>query len=193
MNLEKSFDDATLVALLKEGNHLAFQEIYKRNWEKLFAYTYNILRERSMTEELVQATFVSLWAKRETIFINTSLSGYLYSMVRNEVLNHIRSEKVRSTYASHHADFLKDRADNSNIEYQDFADLERSIQNSLAGLSEKEQLAFKLSRIDHLPIKEIAEQMNLSTGTVENILGKVLKHLRGKLLSGLVIVIALTG
>lgn len=183
MNLERSFDDATLVALMKEGNHLAFQEIYQRHWEKLFAYAYNILRDREMTEELVQDTFVSLWAKRETIFIASSLSGYLYSMTKHAVLNHIRAEKVRTKYAADHSAFLQSLYDNSNVEYQDFADLEKSIEESLAGLSENEQRAFRLSRQQHLPIKEIAKQMNLSTGTVENLLVRVLRRLRSRLLA----------
>jgi RNA polymerase sigma-70 factor (family 1) len=179
--LPNANDDLTLFNLLKQGNELAFQKIYNSHWEKLFAYTYNRLHTRETSEEVVQDVFLSLWAKRESIIITSSLSAYLYGATRHRLLNEIRSEKVKKAYASDYASFLKNVSDNSNAEQQDLKDLEHSIEAWVSELPKKCQAVFRLSRQKHIPNHGIAERLHISTKTVENYLTQALKHIRTSL------------
>lgn len=174
-------DDSVLVNLLKEGNELAFQKIYHGYWERLFAFTYNRLHNREISEEVVQDVFFSLWAKRESIQINASLSAYLYGATRNRLLNELRSAKVRKAYAHDYASFIMNRHDNSNVEHQDVQDLEKWIEAGVSELPDKCQAVFRLSRHRHVPNKTIAEKLKISTKTVENYLTQALKYLRTRL------------
>lgn len=174
-------DDTMLVNLMKQGNALAFQKIYTIYWEKLFAYTYNRLHVRETSEEVVQDVFLSLWAKRESIIISSSLSAYLYAATRHRLLNELRSLKVRKAYASDYAAFVKNLHDNSNIERQEVIDLEHSIETSVSALPEKCQAVFRLSRQEHIPNNVIAERLKISTKTVENYLTQALKYIRTSL------------
>jgi RNA polymerase sigma-70 factor (ECF subfamily) len=174
-------DDLTLVHLMKQGNELAFQEIYNFYWEKLFAYTYNRLHVRETSEEVVQDVFLSLWAKRQSIDITSSLSAYLYVATRHRLLNELRSAKVRESYASDYKTFLRGVHDNSNVEQQDLKDLEHSIEIRISELPKHCQAVFRLSRQEHVPNQTIAEKLNLSIKTVENYLTQALKHIRASL------------
>lgn len=184
-------DDLMLVTLLKQGNALAFQKIYNCYWNKLFAYTYNRLHIREASEEVVQDVFFSLWAKRESIIITSSLSAYLYGATRHRLLNELRSVKVRKIYASDYGSFIKNLYDNSNIEQQDVKDLEDSIEARVSKLPKQCQAVFRLSRHEYIPNQSIAERLRISTKTVENYLTQALKHLRTSLGEFLVFLIIL--
>ncbi len=174
-------DDLTLVNLLKQGNELAFQAIYNLYWEKLFSYTYNRLHVREASEEVVQDVFCSLWDKRESLNITTSLSGYLYGATKHRLLNEFRSEKVRSAYVSDFATFVKNLHDNSNLEYQELRALEDTIELRVSELPRQCQAVYRLSRQDNIPNQRIAERLNISIKTVENHLTHALKYIRTSL------------
>ena len=174
-------DDLMLVNLMKQGNALAFQKIYDSYWEKLFVYTYNRLHIREVSEEVVQDVFFSLWAKRESIIITSSLSAYLYGATKHRLLNELRSARVRKIYASDYASFVKDLYDNSNVEQQDVNDLQNSLEGTISELPKQCQTVFRLSRQQHLPNQNIAERLNISTKTVENYLTQALKYIRTSL------------
>lgn len=171
-------DDLLLFNLMKQGNELAFQKIYNSYWEKLFAYTYNRLHVREASEEVVQDVFFSLWSKRRSIIITSSVSAYLYGATRHRLLNELRSARIRKSYASDYAAFVKGLYDNSNVELQDVKDLEHSIEGRISELPKQCQSVFRLSRQEYIPNHTIAERLNISTKTVENYLTQALKHIR---------------
>jgi RNA polymerase sigma-70 factor (ECF subfamily) len=93
------------------------------------------------------------------------------------VFNHIRHNIIRREYVDYFLNF-HDNVDNSNEELANLSDVLRILDHSIAQLPERCQTAFRLSRIDHMPIAAIAEQMNISSRTVENYITQALKHLR---------------
>jgi RNA polymerase sigma-70 factor (ECF subfamily) len=171
-------NDAELLPLLNKGDRKAFELIYDRYADTLYRYIYNRIRIKEDTEEIVQEIFVSLWAKRENLVISSPLSAYLYGASKNRIFNYIRSGQVRKKYAVDFALFLADRNDNSVQEFMNLSDLQSTIEHSISQLPDKCQQAFRLSRMEHLSIPNIAERMNISTRTVENYLSQALKHLR---------------
>jgi len=188
----KQYEETLLLALIKEGDELAFQEIYNRYWENLFRYVYNRMHVREGSEEIVQEVFLALWNHRHSVHI-TSLSAYLFTASKHKLLNHMRSSKVKKTYAQEYATFIEHYIDNSNEDWQNLNDLEHAVEESLSSLPKKSQTIFRLSRQQHLSISRIADQLQISTKTVENHLSLALKHLRttlGEFLSALIFLVS---
>jgi RNA polymerase sigma-70 factor (ECF subfamily) len=177
MKAYTSLADNQLVNLLHGGDRRAFEEIYRRYAALLFRYVTDKISGREDCEEIVQETFVWLWSRRESLQHVTELRPYLYGIVKHKIFNHIRHNIIRRDYADH---FLKFRnsVDNSNEELTNLSDVLRIVDHSIAQLPERCQTAFKLSRIEHMSIAAIAEQMNISSRTVENYITQALKHLR---------------
>jgi RNA polymerase sigma-19 factor, ECF subfamily len=175
------YGDMELIELIKHDDSHAYKQVFERYWEKLFAFVYNHLHDREVSREIVQEVFVTLWAKRKELQIVSSISAYLFSACKYRMLNEIRSGKVRQKYAADFEQFVKQTFDNSNEEQQDLIDLENAISKSIASLPEKCQIIFRMSREEHLPIKNIAQQMNITTKTVENHITHALRHLRTSL------------
>jgi len=159
----------------------AFEQIYQCHWSELYNYSYNLLRDKAVCEEIVQEIFFSLWNKRQDLKITHSIKSYLFKAIRFQSINYIRSENVKRNYAANYSAFNKVTFDNSNEEHMHLSDLAGIIEKEVSKLPEKCQQIFRLSRNDHQSIKNIAEHLNISHKTVENQLTKALGHLRSSL------------
>lgn len=182
-----------VILYLNKGNVGAFEQIYESYWAELYSYAYNILRDKAVCEEIVQEIFFSLWTKRRELQITHSIRAYLFTAVKFQTLNYIKSEKVKRNYAVSYSTFKTILFDNSNEENIHLSDLKNLVENEVAKLPEKCQQIFRLSRNEHQSVKNIAGLLNISHKTVENQLSKALKQLRsslGQLFSLLILILA---
>ena len=152
--------------------------MYDQLAKRVFHFVYNKVRRKDTSEEILQEIFVALWNNRKTLQITTTIEAYLFGAARNKIMTYIRSEQVRRRYAAEFTRFAQERYDNSVQEQLDVDDLQVIVQAKIAELPDKCQTAFRMSRMEHTPIAQIALKMNISTRTVENYITQALRHLR---------------
>src|SRR5882672_8163149 len=75
--------------------------LFKTYYKPLCNYAYSFLNDKDEAEEVVQAAFIGVWDKRQSIEIQTSTKSYLYRMVRNACLNVIKHVKVKQQHAKY--------------------------------------------------------------------------------------------
>ncbi len=169
-----------LVTTLKAGDINAFEMLFRTYYQPLCNYAYTFVQDRDEAEEIVQATFLNVWEKRNDLAIHTSVKPYLYAMVRNACLNVIKHEKIKQK----HVDFqmaVAERSVESVARTVMASELESKIYEAMDRLPEQCRLVFKLSRFEELKYAEIAEQLDISIKTVENHMGKALRIMREQL------------
>lgn len=175
-----TLSDSTLVKLLKEGDKTAYTEIYDRyNW-LLHHHTFRKLNDREEARDVVQSLFVMLWANREMIDIKTNLPGYLYTCVRNIVLNVIAHKQVQAKYILSLENWYSQGSCSTDNMVRE-RELARVIENEIEALPPKMREVFQLSRKLHLSHKEIADNLSLSEQTVRTQVRNALRILRLKL------------
>ncbi|WP_285057945.1 RNA polymerase sigma-70 factor [Pedobacter ginsengisoli] len=171
-----AYSDQELTVLLKQGDQYAYAEIYGRYVKGLVRFAETKLYSLEDARDLIQDVFVGLWSDRDSLEINESLKSYLFGIVRFQIINRIRKNIVREDYAA------KLRALSpayvSLEEELELKELESNIKAKLSELPEKTQAIFQKSREQHLSIKEIAEELNLSEQTVKNQISIALKYLK---------------
>ena len=165
---------------IQSGNESAFEMIFKAYYQPLCRYAYSFLEDREEAEEVVQSSFITVWEKRKSIDIQTSLKSYLYRMVRNGCLNVIKHEKVKKQHAAHEL-AVADVSYESVSQKVYATELETKISEAMKVLPEQCRLVFQLSRFEELKYQEIADQLKISVKTVENHMGKALKIMREQL------------
>jgi RNA polymerase sigma-70 factor, ECF subfamily len=165
---------------LQLGNESAFEMIFKTYYQPLCRYAYSFLQDKEEAEEVVQASFITVWEKRNSLAIETSLKSYLYRMVRNSCLNVIKHEKVKQQHVAHEL-AVSEVAYESVSQKVQAAELEMKITEAMKTLPEQCRLVFQLSRFEELKYQEIADQLQISVKTVENHMGKALKLMREQL------------
>lgn len=166
-----------MLLLIRQGERQAFHEIYERYWQKLYRVAAKKIRSGDEAKDLIQDLFVSLWLKRETLVVNTSLSAYLFTAIKYKVINYIEANIVKQDYVNSLDKAVIDY-DNSTREKIVCNDLESLLQTGIDTLSPKVREVFELSRKEHLSVNEIAEKLKVSHQTVKNQISKALKTLR---------------
>jgi RNA polymerase sigma-70 factor, ECF subfamily len=165
---------------IQSGNESAFEMIFKAYYQPLCRYAYSFLEDKEEAEEVVQSAFITVWEKRKSIDIQTSLKSYLYRMVRNGCLNVIKHEKVKQQHVAH--ELAVTEVSYESVSQKVYAtELEIKITEAMKALPDQCRLVFQLSRFEELKYQEIADQLKISVKTVENHMGKALKIMREQL------------
>jgi len=165
---------------IQSGNESAYEMIFRTFYQPLCRYAYSFLEDKEEAEEVVQSAFITVWEKRKSIDIQTSLKSYLYRMVRNGCLNVIKHEKVKQQHVAH--EMAVSEVSYESVSQKVYAsELESKITEALKALPEQCRLVFQLSRFEELKYQEIADQLQISVKTVENHMGKALRIMREQL------------
>ena len=171
-----SIDDDNILIRLKEGDKRALTILYNNYWKPLYISSFNLLKDKEVCEEIIQDVFIEIWNKRSDIQIKVSLKSYLYACVRYKVFAEFR--KSKNLPIAIYED-LNNRFQYASPETQMMhEELKKQVSLVVESLPEKCKMVFKLSRIEQLSHKEISEQLNVSTKTIENHITKALKILR---------------
>ena len=176
--------DSELIALLREGDHHAFTEVYKRFWDKIFTVAYHRLKDQAEAEEVVQEVFYSLWKRRETLEIKYSLNTYLSAAVKYRVINKQSRSYTKSLDVAPLNQMPEQGIDSTQLWFSE-RELKRQLDHHIEQLPEKCRLVFKLSRTQYLSNAEIARVMDVSEKTVEAHITRALKILKDKLHIGI--------
>ena len=172
----KAYSDEGLLKLLKQQELGAFEEIYLRYWKKLYSAAFKRVQSREISEEFVQDIFTSLWVNRDVHNIE-NLSAYLFSAVKYKVINYLEKEMSRRNYTEMQLNTALS-AGNTTEEAVLLNELNLALEREIQKLPPKRQQIFKMSRQDHLSIKQVASNLGISEKTAENQLGKALKVLK---------------
>lgn len=175
-----TYTDHELLDLLKEGDQVAFTEIYDRYKLLLHRYAYRWLQDKEAVKDVIQELFTTVWTKRETLVFNKNLSGYLYTSVRNGILRKVSQNQRSVDYTDslrEYAEKGESITDHRIRENQ----LKEIIEREISALPHKMREVFELSRNSHLSHAEIAGRLGLSEHTVRTHIKKALKILRSRL------------
>lgn len=171
-------DDAALLRALAQGNEQAFAEIYDRYWDGLHTHACRKLGCPHEAEEAVQDLFVALWHKRHCATDIQQLNAYLFTALKYRVIDCIRAQAVRKAHA---AKPLPPSHDHGTEETIAVTDLMAALAASLGSLPGHAREVFRLSRLEHRTVPEIAAYLRVSPKTVEYHLARSLRLLRGYL------------
>lgn len=165
---------------IQSGNESAYEMIFRTFYNPLCRYAYSFLEDKEEAEEVVQSAFITVWEKRKSLQIQTSLKSYLYRMVRNGCLNVIKHEKVKQQHVAH--EMAVTEVSYESVSQKVYAtELEIKIAEAMKALPEQCRLVFQMSRFEELKYQEIADQLQISVKTVENHMGKALRIMREQL------------
>jgi len=173
--LNGNLDEQALLNRIRKGDEQAFEQIFKSYYPHLVLFAQKYLGDRDLSESLVQDVFVRMWEKRQELDIR-SLKGFLVVTVRNKCNNELKHQKVVRDYERredyHQVEELPD--------YNDEVYLNK-INEVIELLPTERKRIFRMSRMEGLKYREIADKLNISPKTVEAQMGKALKFLREQL------------
>jgi|SRR5699024_7274806 len=182
--------DGQLLEHIAEGDRKAFEQLFNRYWEPLFAAAIKRLQSEQLAKDVLQELFVELWEKHNELNIRSNVSGYLFTALKHRVINKIKAEAVREKYERMTIQFYENNGLATEHQFSRNY-LQEEMETKVKQLPERCREVFELSRIEHLSHKEISDQLGISPKTVENHIGRALKVLRPYLKRVVGIILAL--
>jgi RNA polymerase sigma-70 factor (ECF subfamily) len=169
--------DEALLDLMKMDNEKAFKVIYKRHHGLLYVTAYKYLKDPELSKDAVQYTFLKFWEMRKQILIRIDLTNYLYTMLKNHVLNEIRNNQTALEKIYEMSQMTSDYDDRLLEELEEKEQIHH-LYKAIEQLPEqkKQVCLFKLE--GNLSNQEIAERMGISVPTVKTHYSVAIKLLR---------------
>lgn len=164
-------NDNVLIKAMADGDMGAFAEIYKRYAPGMRRFVAGMIKDRAKAEDIVQNIFMRLMTTRPAFENAVAFKNWLFVCARNEVISTLRS-KWESQVEK--VELFPDKV-SDGIQ----PETSRSLLNSiLAKMPQKRSEVFRMSKLEGLPVEEIAARMGISERTVQKHLEIASKEIR---------------
>lgn len=172
-----SKEERLLILRLIDGDEDAFCELYAAYKNRLIYFAMRFLKSREYAEDIFQDAFAVIWQGRRFINPDASFSSYLYTIMRNRILNQLRDmenqDKLKEQILSHAVDYTNETKDEILAN-----DLRTFISRALQQLTPRQREIFEMSREQQMSHREIAETLGISVNTVQESISTSLRALR---------------
>ncbi len=165
-----------LIEKLRLGDEMAFHALFNEFYASLCLFAKKYIDDQDAAEDIVQEAFVKYWDKRADFDNSYKLKSYLYLIVRNSCLNHIRDRKKLAQI--HEGEEVE--ADEKFLQYLMEEEAYRILYKAIEELPEQMR-AVILHALQGAKNAEIAELMQLSEQSVQTYKKRAYKKLRDSL------------
>jgi len=183
-------NEAELVVRAQTGQTAAFDELMKLYRERVWAVIYNLTNNREDASDLTQEVFIKAFRKIGKYNFRSSFYTWLYRIAVNSALNSLRKRKLKHALM---LDRLPTQQDDDDSYYSGNSrsvplkkdpalvlqnELQTQLDRALVRLSDEHRTAIVLAEIEGLPLREVAEILKVSEGTVKSRLHYAKKQLQ---------------
>jgi RNA polymerase sigma-70 factor (ECF subfamily) len=164
-------DIETLIQRCLRGDQLAWDQIVRQYWRKVFNVAYKFVAKHDEAEDLTQDIFLKIFKSLDTFDRRANFQTWLISISRNLCIDHYRSvRKERETIdrdidANELAPVSHDAGPVAALEQRDRVTL---LRQALGGLPDTLRTAVLMRDIQELSYQEIADRLRLPEGTVKS-------------------------
>lgn len=168
--------DQNLVESLQKGDLKAFDAIFKKYSQKVYRFAIKYLKSREEAEEIVQDLFLKIWENRSKLNKESSLKAYIFTISYHNICRVFRKRSYQESFVKK---IISPANNTYDLEEQvHFESLEEQVNELIDKLPPKQKIIFIKSRGEGKNSREIAAEMNLAPGTIDNNISEALKFIR---------------
>jgi len=181
-------DETALIRAAQQGDRDAFEQLVRSYDRPVLRLAMNLLRSPEDARDVYQEAFLRVYRNLGSFRLDSSFQTWLYRIVTNLCLDHLRRRKVRreEPAVAQTQDGPVDCMQNMREERAD-VDPQRSllskelgerIRQVLGGLTPRERTVFELRHYQGLRLKDIGETLGTSEEAAKNCLFRVTQKMR---------------
>src|SRR5258708_6196411 len=183
-----ALDEAALIRAAQNGDQNAFEQLVQTYDQSVLRLALNLLRSPEDASDIYQEAFLRVYRNLHTFRFDCSFHTWLYRIVTNLCLDHLRKRKVRREESTvvETAEGPLDRID-SVTEERAHGDPQRTllsrelqsrIEGVLAELTPRERMVFELRHYQGLRLRAIGEMLGTSEEAAKNCLFRATQKMR---------------
>ncbi len=160
-----------------------FELLYNRYYKPLCSHAVRFVYSKDVAEDIIAEIFYNIWKNQVFLHITTSFRAYLFTAVRNRCFLYLQQEQGNKSFAFDNSDLQFPESNVSPDQMLFYDDLQKQIEQAIAQLPPQCQKVFLMNRFEGKKYKEIADELQLATKTIEAHINKALVHLRDVVLN----------
>ena len=181
-------EETALIRAAQAGDHAAFEQLVRAYDQSVLRLAMNLLRSPEDAHDVYQEAFLRVYRNLNSFRFDCSFHTWLYRIVTNLCLDHMRKRKVRKEDAAvlstadgplDRMDAVpEERVDGDPQRYLFSGQIRRRIKEVLGELTPRERMVFELKHYQGLRLRTIGEMLNTTEETAKNTLFRATKKLR---------------
>jgi RNA polymerase sigma-70 factor (ECF subfamily) len=170
--------DFELAKKAAAGDGVAFEELYRRHYRRVYALTLRMMGNPTEAEDMTQDVFLQLFNKIGMFRGESAFTTWLHRMTVNQVLMHFRKKSTRSELLTDEGEtpvqIVQGTANPGAMPVIDRISLERALNELPVGY----RTVFVLHDVEGYDHYEVAEMLGIAEGTSKSQLHKARLKLR---------------
>jgi len=173
-----TLSDEALMEEVRAGRVSAFQALYDRHSRSVFNFFLRSLGDRRAAEDLLQETFLRVFARRGEYRPLAAFRTWLFTIARNLLIDHLRQRGRRPEEEGE--EHVSGRADPGATPLQEAeaGELEARLRAAVLRLPPSQREVLLLSRLAGLDAEAIAQITGASPAAVRVTLHRALRRLQ---------------
>jgi RNA polymerase sigma-70 factor (ECF subfamily) len=185
----KNLPDADLVSLAQEGREAAYRELIRRYERPVFSLIFRMVRDREISEDLSQDTFIKVLNHIDRYRPEFKLSSWLFKIANNVAIDHLRKRQIDtvsmdgSPHASSAAEIEATQMEiaaqqETALEELEAKEIGSAIERAIGSLRPEYRACIMLRHVEGRSYEEIAATLDLPLGTVKTYIHRARHQLR---------------
>ena len=178
-----------LVAAARMGDQQAMTQLYEATNRKAYYLAVQLVKDEDQAWDILQDSYVKAFESLDSLADPEKFQSWLNMIVTNKSRDYLRKKKplLFSQLASEddeeaNVDFEDESGQFSPEAAVDYSETKRLVQEMIDDLSDDQRMAIVLHYMEYCSVKQIAEIMGCSEGTVKSRLNYGRKAIKDKVL-----------
>jgi RNA polymerase sigma-70 factor (ECF subfamily) len=181
-------DEKALIRAAQEGDQDAFGQLVRAYDKSVLRLAMNLLRSPEDAQDVYQEAFLRVYRNLNSFRFDCSFHTWLYRIVTNLCLDHMRKRKVRREESSQVEGldgpvdrmdtFQESRADGDPQRSLFSGELRQGIHKALSELTARERMVFELRHYQGMKLRDIGETLGTTEEAAKNCLFRATQKMR---------------
>jgi RNA polymerase sigma-70 factor, ECF subfamily len=186
-----AMDETALIRAAQGGDHAAFEQLVRAYDQSVLRLAMNLLRSPEDAHDVYQDAFLRVYRNLHTFRFDCSFHTWLYRIVTNLCLDHMRKRKVRKEEPTVLATtdgpmdrmdaVPEERAEGDPQRHLFSGQVRRKIKEVLGELTPRERMVFELRHYQGLRLRRIGEVLGTTEEAAKNCLFRATQKMRAAL------------
>jgi RNA polymerase sigma-70 factor (ECF subfamily) len=176
LSKEKSYNEQGLLDAVAEGDEAAFTRLFQHHRDRIYSFAFRLTHSASLSEEIVQDVFLTIWIKRARLSDIQNFQAYLFTITRHEAYRVLK--RVALFYATGLPGEIQSPGENETDNYILGKEYDTLLQTAIDRLPAQQKQVYRLIKEEKLKREEVADLLHLQPETVKFHLAQAMKSIR---------------
>jgi len=179
-------EESHLISLIKKKDESAFKYLVETYSDRVYNTVLSFVQHAEDAEDIAQEVFIEVYQSIEKFKNESKLFTWIYRIAVSKSLDHLKSKKRKKRFAFVQSLFgdegISLLADKPHFEHPgvllENKEHSKVLFFAISKLSENQQTAFNLNKVEGLSYNEVSEVMQVSVSSVESLLFRANQNLK---------------